>query len=61
MRNDPSANGNNTEPERVVAVLDIDALAAVAADAVIRGGAAGVAAVDDNGVPTLGACYSDWR
>ena len=51
--------GDYSESERVVAVLDIDALAAVAADAVVRRGAACVAAVDDNGLSTFGACNGD--
>lgn len=53
------SNRDDAESEGVIAILDVNALAAAAADAVVRGGSAGVAAVDDNGLPTLGACYGN--
>ena len=53
------SNCDDAESEGVIAILDINILAAVAADAIVRGGSTGVAAVDDNWLATLGACYSD--
>ena len=50
---------DDTESERVVAVLDVNTLAAVAADAVVRRGSSSVTAVDGDGVAALGACDGD--
>ena len=50
---------DDTESERVVAVLDVNALAAVAADAVVGGGSSGVAAVNGDWLAALGASDGD--
>ena len=54
-----SSYRNDAESEGVIAVLDVNALAAVAADAVIRRRSSGVAAVDSDGLAALGACNGD--
>ena len=54
-----SSDRYDAESEGVVAVLDVNTLAAVAADAVVRRGSSGVAAVDGDGLAALGACNCD--
>ena len=54
-----STDADDAESEGVVAVLNVDALTAVAADAVVGRGSSGVAAVDSDGLAALGACNGD--
>ena len=54
-----SSYRNDSESEGVIAVLDVNVLAAVAADAVIRRGSSSVAAVDCDGLAALGGCNGD--
>ena len=54
-----SSYRNDSESEGVIAVLDVNVLAAVAADTVIRRGSSSVAAVDGDGLAALGACNGD--
>ncbi len=54
-----SSYRNDAESEGIVAVLDVNALAAAAADAVVRRGSSGVAAVDNDRLAALGACNGD--
>lgn len=57
--NPPSSDGNDSKAERVVAILYIDVLAAVATNIAIGGGAAGIAAVDGDWLAALGASDGD--
>ena len=54
-----SSYRNDAESEGVVTVLDVNALAAVAAEAVIGRGSSGVAAVNGDRLAALGASDGD--